>query len=321
MFKNRYLKDIPLSSTFIEEYMPRARGEYVKAYILGLKYCLCGEPGVNSAIMAGTLNLLESDIINAWNYWNDQGIISFKAIDDKGNYTIEFKDIDSSYKSKENVSLLKELSNTSIKDMMMEIEKLLGRPLSSKEMELYVGWIKDYNFSPELILLLLQYCSSKGKTDFRYSEKIAINWHDSGIKNIDEAQSFIKKHEDKWINIRKITNYLGIKDMEIMKPLEMLITKWLYTYSFPLEVIYKASDICFERLNKPDFKYIDGILSSWYKDNIKTLEDIALKDKKRPVNKKPQGKQGNFTNYNQRTYDFDDLEKKLLGWDNDDQRI
>ena len=57
--------------------------------------------------------------------------------------------------------------------------------------------------------------------------------------------------------------------------------KWISTYGFSLEVIYKACDICFERLNRADFKYIDGILNSWFKDNIKTLEDIALKDNKK----------------------------------------
>ena len=65
-----------------------------------------------------------------------------------------------------------------------------------------------------------------------------------------------------------------------MKPQQDLIEKWLLIYKFPNEVILKACDICFERLNRADFKYIDGILTNWNKNNIKTLEDIALKDTK-----------------------------------------
>ena len=45
------------------------------------------------------------------------------------------------------------------------------------------------------------------------------------INNIDDAQNYIKKHEDKWINIRKILNYLGIKNPDIMKPQEDMIRK------------------------------------------------------------------------------------------------
>ena len=123
----------------------------------------------------------------------------------------------------------------------------------------------------------------KRKIDSRYAEKIALAWYDSKITTIEDAQTFIKKHEDKWINIRKILNYLGIKDAEVMKPQEDMLDKWINIYKLPVDVILKACDICFERLNKAEFKYIDGILTSWYKEGIKTLEDIAKKDIKKLV--------------------------------------
>ena len=211
--------------------------------------------------------------------------------------------------------------------MLEDIEKSIGRTLSSKEMTMYISWLNDFNFSPEIILLLVQYCALKGKTNSRYIEKTAISWFDAKIKDINDAQSFIKKHEDKWIKIRKILDYLGIKDGEIMKPQEDLLSKWIQTYNFSLEIIYKACDICFQRINKADFKYIDGILTSWNKDKIKTLEDIEKKDSKK-VNKsnfknsnkitENKSSKGTFNNFKQRNYDFKDLEKKLLGWDKND---
>ena len=325
MLKSKNLDYTPVSNIFIENFMSKARGEYVKVYLLGLKYCISGEAGFNSTIIASTLSLLESDVMNAWNYWNDEGVIKLIPIDKMGNYKIEFMDLINIPDNNNSIDLLKELNNTRIKDMLQDIEKILARPLSPKEMTTFLCWQNDFNFTPEIILLLIEYCASKGKTDYRYIEKIAITWHENRITNIDEAQDFIKKHEDKWIKIRKILNYLGIKNTEIMKPQEELFDKWLNTYNFSLEIIFKACDRCFERLNRADFKYIDGILGSWYKSKIKTLEDIDLKDKKK-VNYKSIDK-GNsyakntktqFNNFEQRDYDFDDLERKLLGWDNND---
>lgn len=320
MFKNKSMKYTPVSNVFIEKYMPKARGEFIKVYLLGLKYCISGEVGVNSSILASMLHLLESDIMNAWNYWNDEGVIKIVPIDTMGNYNINFIDLDeSSSENIDNVNLLEELNNNLIKDMLQDIEKLLCRPLSTKEMTMYIGWQKDLSFSPEIILLLIQYCASKGKTDYRYIEKIALSWHDANIKTVNDAQSFIKKHEDKWVKIRKILAYIGLKDGEVMKPQEQMLDKWLNEYNFSLEVILKSCDICFERINKPDFKYIDGILTSWHKDNIKTLEDISKKDVKRTTYKKTNIPQkGNFNNYEQRNYNFQELERKLLGWDTDD---
>ncbi|KOF55705.1 DNA replication protein DnaD [Clostridium sp. DMHC 10] len=322
MFKANSNNITPVSNIFIEKYMPNARGEYVKVYLLGLKYCVCGEPGINSSMMASILHLLETDVINAWNYWNDENVIKLIPLDNKGNFNIQFLNLVDNFEEKdENVNLLSELNKDSIKGMLQDIEKLLGRTLSPKEMTVYIGWQNDFNFSPELILLLIQYCVSKGKTDYRYIEKLAIYWHDSNIKSVEDAQTYIKKHEDKWIKIRKILNYLGIKDPEVMKPQEKILDKWITTYNFSTDVILRACDICFERINKADFKYIDAILTNWFKSGIKTVSDVDLKDSKKGSFKqsKPSStSKGNFNNYEQRNYDFDDLEKKLLGWDNND---
>ena len=246
-----------------------------------------------------------------------------------GNYNIEFLNLQEDLPStdKNPVDLLTALNSNNTKDMLKDIESLLSRPLSPTEMSTYLTWQKDFGFSSELILILIEYCVSKGKSDSRYIEKVALGWHDLKITTVEQAQNLIKKNEDKWTNIRKILSYLGIKNTDIMKPKQDLIEQWLFTYNFSIQVIEKACNICFERLNRADFKYIDGILSNWNNNNIRTLEDIAAKDKKQ--NTKYQNKQSNnsynkekpalrFNNFTPREYDYDSLEKKLLGWDNDD---
>lgn len=322
VFKNKNLYYTPLSNVFIDKFMPKARGEFVKVYILGLKYCISGEPGVSSEIIATNLHLLETDVLNAWNYWNDENVIRLIPIDNMGNYNVEFLDLNEIPQEKDkNINLLEELNKNSTKDMLQDIEKLLSRPLSSKEMTMYISWLKDFNFSPEIILLLIQYCASKGKNDYRYIEKVAISWYDSKIKSVDDAQSFIKKNEDRWVKIKKVLKYLGIKDAAIMKPQEDMLDKWITSFNFPVDVICKACEICFQRINKSDFKYIDAILSNWYNEGIKTLEDVYKKDKKKAFIKNnskfksTKNNSGTFNNFEQRDYNFNDLEKKLLGWD------
>lgn len=327
ILKNKPLNFTPVSNVFIEKYMPNARGEFIKVYLLMLKYNVSGEMGVSSSILASSLNLLESDIINAFNYWNDEGVIKLVPIDKMGNFNIDFVDLTQEAKTtNKEVNLLEALNNNSTKDMLSDIERLLGRPLSPKEMTTYLAWEDDFNFTTELILLLLEYCISRGKSDYRYIEKVAIAWHEMKIKTIEDAQNYIKKTEDKWVKIRHILNYLGIKNSELMKPQEEMFDKWLVDYNFSLPIIEKACNICFQRLNRADFKYIDGILSSWNKSNLKTLSDIENKE----TNYKSNNQKKNFTsqsneinpmkfnNFEAREYDYDSLEKKLLGWDNDD---
>lgn len=329
MLKNNNIAFTPVSNVFIEKYMPKARGEFVKVYLLMLKYNISGEPGVSGDILASSLNLLESDVMNAFNYWHDQGVIKLTPIDKMNNFSIEFLPLDDDSTIVNNeVNLLSALNNSETTDMLKDIEKTLGRTLSNKEMEIYLGWQKDFSFPSELILMLIEYCVSKGKSDYRYIEKVALAWNDLNIRTVEDAQCFIKKTEDKWVKFRRILNYLGMKNSEVMKPQEELLDKWVNTYKFPIEVIEKACDICFQRLNRADFKYIDGILSKWKKDNINTLEDIALKDKLHKNNFQNKNYANNsinqennsksFNNFKARNYDYDSLEKKLLGWDKDD---
>lgn len=325
MLKSKSLGFTPVNNIFIEKYMPQARGEFIKIYLLMLKHNISGELGVSSSILASSLNLLESDIMNALNYWNDQGVIKLTQIDKMGNFNVEFVDlIQEPTTSTKQVDLLEALGSTTTKDMLKDIEILLARPLSPNEMSIYLNWQREFGFSSELILILMEYCISKGKSDSRYIEKVALSWHDLKITTIEQAQNLITKTEDKWINIRKILTYLGITNTDIMKPQQDLMEKWMLIYKFPNEIILKACDICFERLNRADFKYIDGILTNWNKNNIRTLEDIAIKDTKNIKNTKYQKNYNDekaplkFNNFEGREYDYDSLEKKLLGWDNND---
>lgn len=329
MLKNSATDFTPVNNVFIDKYMLKARGEFVKVYILLLKYSMSGEPGISSSILSAKLNLLESDIMNALSYWNEEGVIKLNPIDKMNNFNIEFVDlVDTDDNHKNNIDLLSALSQNNNTDMLRDIENLIGRTLSPSEMSNYLSWQTEFNFSSELILILIEYCLSRGKNDSRYFEKVALSWFDAGVKTIDDAQDLITKHEDKWVKIRHILNYIGIKNNDIMKPQQDMIEKWLFEYNFSMEVILKACDICSQRLNRADFRYIDGILTKWKKDNLYTLEDIATKD----VNKTPQiqtpnykpnnfynkNKSSNSANFTQREYDYDKLEKQLLGWDEDD---
>lgn len=325
MLKNSNLDFTPVSNVFIDKYMAKARGEFVKVYILLLKCTNSGEPGVSSSIIAANLGLLESDVKNALKYWDSEGVIKLVPIDKMDNFNLEFVDLSIKDSAEiEKVNLFSALEKNSNKDMLKDIEILLSRPLSNKEIEMYLSWTKELGFSLELILFLIEYCVSKDKRNANYIESVALGWHDSGIKTIEDANKYITKFEDKWIKIRTILEYLGIKNTDIMKPHQDIIEKWLFTYNFSTDVILKACTICSERINKADFKYIDGILTKWNESGFKTLKDIESKDnvkKTKPagtnsnnINKKPT-KSLRFTNYAQREYDYNTLEDELLGWD------
>lgn len=313
MLKQFKPNNLTLSADFVDIYMPKAKGEYVKIYIMLLRYTQLGELGVTASFLAENLGILENDVIKALDYWDNLGLLKVNTYDGMGNISVEIMQ-GSSILDESSITNKKEKEEKPISSpMLSEIELLLNRPLSSSDMEKFLYFKEEYNFPEEVVILLVQHCVQKDITNLRYMEQVAITWHSEGITSIELAQQNIKNHEDKWTNYRKVLNYLGIKEKNIMKPQEDMLEKWFYDYEFTTDMIINACDISFNNLGKGEIKYIDGILRSWYNDGIKNKEDI----KKQEENFKAKGKKKNITtkDFEEREYDYDELERKLLGWD------
>jgi DnaD and phage-associated domain len=321
---NRTSGVTPVPNIFIDEYMPPADGNFVKVYLTGFMEAL-NYGSVHGDLLSKKLGLLESDIIKAWEYWKSKGLVSLTS-GDGGEMSIEFldpyginnkeKEGPGQPKSYSPEAISSKLDNPTVKDMFENIEKLIGRMLSPKEISMYLSWIDDYKFSPEVILLLIEYCKSKGKTDSRYIEKVALAWHDANIVTIEDAQKHITQHEGKFNNYRLVLDFLGLKENEIMKPQQEFLDKWFDTWQFSIEMVLEACKICSLRINEPNFNYIDGILSNWSKKGIKNIENIESGDfKKKAKDVKFKVPVTTFNSYDQRSYDIKELEKKLLGRD------
>lgn len=67
-----------------------------------------------------------------------------------------------------------------------------------------------------------------------------------------------------------------------------------------------------------NMKYVKSILVSWLQKNIKTVEAVQAEQqefKRSQTKVNASAKVSAFNDYTQRQYDYDDLERKLLGWD------
>lgn len=109
-----------------------------------------------------------------------------------------------------------------------------------------------------------------------------------------------------------------------------------YCSKYDIEFIKEIIELCAE-INTESFAGFKVIINGYIDKGIITKQDLKayvaeyrlqskkLRDKERAkrearANKKPEiynTKSSNFNNFEQRTYDFKDLERKLLGWDKD----
>lgn len=194
--------------------------------------------------------------------------------------------------------------------LLFVAQSYVGKPLSPSDMRTILYMSDVLGFSDDLIDYLIQYCVDKGKRDFRYMEKVAVNWAQEGIRTPKQAQKAALKHDK---SVYAIMNELGKTASPTARELEY-INRWIKEYGFGSDVILEACARTVLATDKHRFEYADGILANWKKENVHHKSDIKKLDDSyalkrttisRPVNNK-------FNQFAQNSYDFAELEKALL---------
>lgn len=186
----------------------------------------------------------------------------------------------------------------------------VGKPLTPNDIKtIYFMW-DVLHFSDDLIDYLIQYCVDRGKRDFRYMEKVAINWAEEGITTPEQAQNASTKYDK---SVYTIMNALGKSNSPTAKEAEF-IQRWTHEYGFPTDVIVEACNRTVLATDKHRFEYAEGILSNWKKNKVYSMSDVERVDgqfqKQKTVT--PKNNNNQFNSFIQSQYDVSELEKKLL---------
>ncbi len=276
---------VPVSSKFINEYMPSAHGEYVKVYLYGLAAAQEGR-GANNAETASLLNILVTDVENAWNYWQEKGLVKREG-DDIVFVSSPGAEIAAPVKEKPSSGrpphissreVMKALEiNPAMKDTIAMVEQLLARPLSAREITTVFDFMNWYGMDSSLVLMLFEYCISMDKKNFAYIQKVAESWHNEGINDIKSAEAVIKRATEEKKFRNKCMKIFGLE--RNFSPSEMkYINSWKTELDLTPEMVERAYDITVKNTGKAAFAYMNKILVSWHRKGIKTPEEIKEKD-------------------------------------------
>lgn len=336
IYQDNYVDSTIISNRFIDEYMKDANDAQMKVYLYLIRM-LSANQATSVSDIADKFNHTEKDIIRALKYWEKQGLLSLEYDSEKNPTGIHLMDLTSPKEApvtppvlvkqpaaetvlseeteftKPSYSLdqLKEFKNREETAQLIFIaEQYIGKPLTSAEIKTLLFFTDALHFSEDLIDYLLQYCVDRGKKDFKYIEKVAINWAEKGITTPKQAERFSNKYDK---NVYAIMNELGKNGSPTAKEMEY-INRWTREYGFSTDIIFEACERTVLATDKHRFEYAEGILSSWKKENVHHKADIRRIDdiyQKRKTVQKPVST-NKFNQFAQNNYDFEALEKKLL---------
>lgn len=315
-----------LENEFIDEYMLKANGEYVKVYLLLLRYM--GDPSVELTIsgIADLLECTEKDVTRALNYWKKQGLVDFeagtqeiqeirresgtvkKAVPDSSSAEKKEEEIPPSRKNREN-----------FKEVIHVTEQYLGKTLTKTESEAIVYFYDEMGMSSDLIEYLIEYCVENGHKSIHYIKKVALSWAEQKIRTPEEAKAVSGQYSK---NSYAVLNAYGIKGRAPAAAELKFIRRWNEEYGFTSDLIMEACNRTIKAIHQPSFDYTDSILKNWVDKGVKTLADVKALDllhlqekgaKKAAAVGTARTARNKFNNFEGRKYqDMDELTRRLI---------
>ena len=213
---------------------------------------------------------------------------------------------------------IKELKeNEDVAQLIYICEQYLGKTLTPTDTRKILFFYDELKMSVDLIDFLIQYCVGRGHKSMRYIETVAMAWSKEGITTVEMAKDSTSRYGRDYFTILKA---MGIANRNPVDSEIVMMDTWLKDYGFSMDMIQEACSRTIMQTGQPSFQYAHKILTGWFKKGALTPEAVhALdvqhqkrsQDNSRGRSQTPKSP-NRFNNFQQRNYDFKELEKQLL---------
>lgn len=194
---------VSLSDLWILQYMPHAPAPFVKVYLYGL-FQMNSLYKIDNHLIASALEMLPSEVVQAWNYWEEEEVVRKKEIVNELDFQIDFLLLKSKlyptaytpecpeYSPKE---LQIYMQNKDVRDLFTMTEKKLGRTLNDVEKGIVFSFYDWLRLPLEVIDVLLDFCIKEGAINMRDFQDMAYLWSKEKITSMEKALNFMRHYQ------------------------------------------------------------------------------------------------------------------------------
>ena len=245
----------PVENLFIQEYLPAARGDYVKVYLYALYTSAHPQKELSAAEIAQDLGMPQSDVEGALRYWERRHLM------------VRLTDNPPAYQLKSPTQLLLSgeggmEADSAFVAFSEDIYALFGdrRKVRPSEIAQAYEWVQDLGLRQETVLMLLSHClSTRGaQFSFKLAEPEAVRMREANVVTAEDAEAFFAHSKKEQDGARAVLRRLGKRRQPSQDELD-LYRKWTQEWHYEPDAILEA---CAETTKgEPTFAYLDGILN------------------------------------------------------------
>lgn len=158
--------------------------------------------------------------------------------------------------------------------LFAEAQNILGKTVGYDGQSTLIMMHDSYGLPVEVILMAIEYNKAKGKTGFAAISKTGREWSELEIDSIEGAIEYIEEHnivDETWHKLRSMTE---ISNKNPTQKQKRFLTAWIKEYGYNADMIYFAYEESIDNTGKASFDYMDKVLANWYKNSVKTPQDI-----------------------------------------------
>ena len=265
----------PVDNQFIQEYLPSAKGDYVRVYLYGLMRCYHPEESLSAETMARELKMTEDEVIQAYRYWERRGLV--RRISD---HPLQYRYIS----LRENLADPAPMLDPAYEAFADSLYSVFshGRQLHGQEIQNCYEWVEELKLPAEAVIMLLRHLEhQKGKNfTMASAEQLAMQMASEGVQTLEDAEAFLSRDQEIYQGTRKILRRLGKRNAPSEDQLA-LYRKWTREWGFTHEAVEQA---CAETAKgDPNMGYLDGVLRKIHQraEGGEIDESSILLDRKR----------------------------------------
>lgn len=259
----------PVENLFLQEYMLRADGEFVKVYLYGLMQCYHPVESASLKTIARDLGMEESRVVNAYSYWERMGLVR-RVRDNPPAYAYQNLKQNELMRAQDDDGLYR------YADFNNSLQAQFGadRLLHPQDFERVYDWIEGLGLPEEVILMLVSgQIQVRGKKfQFKSIDREARKWAEAGVRTIADAESMMRESTHRYEDVKQVYRKLG-KRHAVSEPDEALYVKWTEEWGFDLKTILAACDETTKGV--PTLGYLNGILERMRSEGLHSKEALA----------------------------------------------
>ena len=161
-----------------------------------------------------------------------------------------------------------------------ECATLMGQAcLPNSDVKNITALYTQYSLSPEYIVTLAAYLSSRGDLTVRRLCNEAIRLSGKGCDSVEALDAYIKDMEESSGAEWEFRRVLGIYGRNLSVSEKKYFKKWAEEFGYSVGVVGEAYDIAVlnTKTGRGDLRYMDSVLTAWHEAGCRTINDCREK--------------------------------------------